>query len=129
MVLAAVGQLYAGLAASALAALDDYRSAAFGFAVGSIAGLGFILLRVEPDGIVALSWGMALNGAIALLVPALALAVRARREGCPAAPPVRAARRPRRASPSWVAAWRCRSRCRRSTWSRSRSRRARASGR
>ena len=93
MVLAAVGQLYAGLAASALAALDDYRSAAFGFAVGSIAGLGFILLRVEPDGIVALSWGMALNGAIALFVPALALAVRARREGMPGG-----AARPRGAS-------------------------------
>jgi hypothetical protein len=83
MVLAAVCQLYAGLAASTLAALDDYGSAAFGFALGSVAGLAFILLRVDPDGIEALSWGMAVNGAIALVVPAVALVRRARRAAMP----------------------------------------------
>ena len=37
--LSAVAQIYGGLVASALAALDDYHWAAFGFAVGSIAGV------------------------------------------------------------------------------------------
>jgi hypothetical protein len=83
MVLAATGQLYAGLAASALASLDDYVVAAAGFAVGSILGLAFILVRVDADGVVAISWGMALNGAIALLVPTAALALRAARAGAP----------------------------------------------
>lgn len=84
MMLAAVLQLYAGLAASALAALDDYATAAAGFVLGSVAGLAFILLRVDADGVQALSYGMALNGAVALGVPALALALRARSTGTPA---------------------------------------------
>ena len=97
MVLAATGQLYAGLAASALAALDDYVVAAAGFAAGSILGLAFILVRVDADGIVAISWGMAVNGTIALLVPAAALALRAARAGTPgrALHPVAGARRSR----------------------------------
>jgi hypothetical protein len=78
MLAAAVLQLYAGLAASALAALDNYVVAAAGYSVGSIVGLGYILWRVHPDGIGALSRGMVVNGAIALLVPAAALALRAR---------------------------------------------------
>ena len=93
MVLASIGQLYAGLAASALAALDDYGSAAFGFALGSVLGLAFILLRVDADGIAALSWGMAVNGTIAVIVPTIALALRAVRDGTP-----RAAARPAGAS-------------------------------
>lgn len=81
MVPAAVLQLYAGLAASALAAADDYGTAALGYALGSVAGLALILLRADPDGIVAVAWGMALNGAIALAVPAAGLAVRGRGAG------------------------------------------------
>lgn len=76
MVPAAIAQLYAGLAASALAALDDYGTAAIGFSAGSIAGLALIVLRVDEDGIVALAWGMALNAAVALAIPALVLLVR-----------------------------------------------------
>jgi hypothetical protein len=89
MMLAAVGQLFAGLAASALASLDDYRTAAFGFMGASAAGLALILWRVGADGVQALAWGMALNGAVAFLVPAVALALRARSERAP-----RAAARP-----------------------------------
>jgi hypothetical protein len=85
MMLAAVCQVYAGLAASALAAFDDYATAAAGFVLGSVAGLVFILARVDADGVQALSYGMALNGALALAVPATALALRARRGGTPAA--------------------------------------------
>jgi O-antigen/teichoic acid export membrane protein len=83
MVPAGVMQLFAGLAASGLAALDDYGTAALGYAVGSAAGLTLIVTRVEPDGIVAVAWGTALNGAIALVVPATWLVIRALRARMP----------------------------------------------
>ena len=92
---AAVAHLFAGLAASGLAALDDYVTAAFGYAAGSAAGLILILQRVDADGIVAVAWGMALNGAIALLVPVAVLGYRARGTRMPASalrpsgPPIR----------------------------------------
>jgi hypothetical protein len=84
MIAAAVLQLFAGLAASSLAALDNYVTAAAGYTLGSAVGLTYILLRMHPDGIIALPRGMALNGAVALLVPLLALAVRAFAERMPA---------------------------------------------
>ena len=77
LVPAAVAQLYAALAASALAALDDYGTAAAGYALGSVAGLALILWRVGEDGIVVCAWGMFLNGALALAVPLVALMLRA----------------------------------------------------
>ncbi|MFN0152874.1 MAG: hypothetical protein ACKVUT_00675 [Gaiella sp.] len=83
MVVAGVCQLFAGLAASALAALDDYVTAAAGFIAGSVAGLGVILVAVDAHGIAAVSWGMAVNGVVALAVPTLVFAARAR--GGPAA--------------------------------------------
>lgn len=83
MLLAATLQLYAGLAASALAALDDYVTAAAGFALGSLVGLVYILDRVDADGVIALSHGMALNGLIAVCVPAVALALRAQSAAMP----------------------------------------------
>ena len=76
MIFAAVAHLYAGLAASMLAALDDYATAAAGYALGSVAGLALILVFVWDRGIVAIAWGTALNGAVALAVPAAALARR-----------------------------------------------------
>jgi O-antigen/teichoic acid export membrane protein len=84
MIPAAVAHLYAGLAASGLAALDDYATAALGYALGSAAGLALILTRVGDDGVVAVSWGMALNGALALLVPTVGLAWRAAHARMPA---------------------------------------------
>jgi hypothetical protein len=84
MVPAAVAHLFAGLAASSLAALDDYATAALGYAAGSAAGLVLILTLVDSEGIVAVGWGMALNGVVALLVPAIVLAWRARRSSMPA---------------------------------------------
>jgi putative peptidoglycan lipid II flippase len=83
MVLAAVAQLYAGLAASALAALDDYVTAAVTYIVASVVGLAYIVARVDVDGIDAVAVGMALNGLLAVALPTLALAVRARREAMP----------------------------------------------
>jgi peptidoglycan biosynthesis protein MviN/MurJ (putative lipid II flippase) len=84
MIAAAVLQLFAGLAASSLAALDNYATAAAGYALGSAIGLAYILLRMHPDGIIALPRGMALNSAVALLVPLLALANHALAERMPA---------------------------------------------
>ena len=78
LVVAALAQLYAGLAASALAALNDYKTAALGYAAGSVLGLVFILLRIGEEGIHAVVRGVAINGAVAVAVPSLALAYRAR---------------------------------------------------
>ena len=83
MVPAGVMHLFAGLASSGLAALDDYGTAALGYAAGSAAGLTLIVLRVEPDGIVAVAWGVMLTSAIALVVPAAGLAIRALRARMP----------------------------------------------
>jgi O-antigen/teichoic acid export membrane protein len=85
MVVAGIGQFVAGLLASALAALDDYVVAAAGYVTGSVVGLVLILLRIDADGTIAVAWGMALNAAIATLVPAVWLVRRARSEAMPAA--------------------------------------------
>jgi hypothetical protein len=85
MVPAGAMQLFAGLAASGLAALDDYGTAALGYAAASVAGLALIVARAEPDGIAVVGWGTLLNGVIAVLVPACWLAVRALRSGMPRA--------------------------------------------
>ena len=82
---AAVAHLFAALAASGLAALDDYGTAAVGYTIGSAAGLALILLRVDPDGIIAVAWGMALNAAIATAVPLAGLAYKAARTQMPRA--------------------------------------------
>ncbi len=68
----AVAQIYGGLVASALAALDDYGWAALGFALGSIAGVALTLALVGHD-VVAFGWGLALNGAVTLTIPLLPL--------------------------------------------------------
>lgn len=80
---AGVAYLFAGLAASGLAALDDYATAAIGFAVGSAAGLALIVARVEGDGIIAVAWGLTLTSSVAVAVPVIGLAIRALRTGMP----------------------------------------------
>lgn len=77
----AVAQIYGGLVASALAARDDYEWAAFGFASGSIAGVA-LTLALLGHGLVALGWGLALNGAVSLAIP-LASLLRRRGVGAP----------------------------------------------
>ncbi len=74
---AAIAQVYAALAASGLAAFDSYGTAAAGYALGSAAGIGLILLLVDEHGIAAVAWGMLLNGSLAFAIPAVALARRA----------------------------------------------------
>ena len=96
MVPAAVCHLFAALAASGLAALDDYGTSAVGYIVGAGAGLTLILVRVEPDGIQAVAWGMALNAGISLALPLAVLGYRAASTQMPAiairpsGPPLRA---------------------------------------
>ena len=73
LVPAAFGQLLAALAASALAALDSYGTAALGFALGGISGLVAFAALADTLGIVALAWGLAVNACVALTVPVTAL--------------------------------------------------------
>jgi len=73
LVPAAVAQIGAGVSASGLAALDDYRTAAIGFALGAVSGLVVILTFVDRHGVVAFGWGLAVNGVVALLVPLVPL--------------------------------------------------------
>src|SRR6266446_5185918 len=73
LVPAAFGQLLAALAASALAAIDSYGTAAAGFALGGIAGLAVFAALADGHGIVALAWGLAVNAAVAFAVPVVAL--------------------------------------------------------
>ncbi len=75
VVVSAVAQIYGGLVASALAALDNYDWAAFGFAAGSIAGVVTTYLLVS-QGVVAFGWGLAVNGLLSLAVPLAALLAR-----------------------------------------------------
>ena len=81
MIVAGTFQVMAGLAASALAALDDYTTAAAGFVAGSVAGLALIVTRIGEDGVQAVAWGMTLNGLVAVTVPGLVLVRRARAAG------------------------------------------------
>ena len=70
LVPAAALQVLAGVAASALAALDDYVTAAVGFSVGGVAGLVVIVALIH-HGVVAFGWGLLLNGVVALVVPGI----------------------------------------------------------
>jgi len=76
LVPAAFVQLLAALAASALAALDSYGTAAFGFALGGVAGLVVFAALANGHGIVALAWGLGVNAACAVGVPVASLARR-----------------------------------------------------
>ena len=83
MLAAGVRQVCAGVMASALASLDDYVTSALAFAVGSVAGLTLILLRISDDGVQAVAWGMALDASISLALPTFALVGRAYVERMP----------------------------------------------
>jgi putative peptidoglycan lipid II flippase len=76
LVPAAFAQLLASLAASALAARDSYLVAAAAFALGGISSLVFFVLAADGHGLISLAWGLALGGAIAVCVPAVALVAR-----------------------------------------------------
>lgn len=69
-------QLLGGLCASALAAVDSYEVAAAATAAGGVAGLVFFVIFANAHGVVALAWGLALNGALALGIPLAVLGAR-----------------------------------------------------
>jgi hypothetical protein len=73
LVPAAFVQLLAALAASALAALDSYGTAAAGFAIGGIVGLVVFAILADGHGIVSLAWGLAANAVVALAIPLVVL--------------------------------------------------------
>jgi hypothetical protein len=73
LVPAAFVQLLAALAASTLAALDSYGTAAAGFALGGVVGLVVFAALANSLGIVALAWGLAGNAAVAVAVPTAVL--------------------------------------------------------
>jgi hypothetical protein len=81
LVPAAFVQLLAALAASALAALDSYGTAALGFALGGVAGLVVFAALADAHGIVALAWGLGVNAACAFTVPVAALVRRGALDG------------------------------------------------
>jgi O-antigen/teichoic acid export membrane protein len=68
LVPAAAAQVLAGLAASALGALDDYGTAAVGFATGAVVGL-IVIAAFVGHGVVAFGWGLTVNAALALGIP------------------------------------------------------------
>ena len=70
---AAFVQLLAALAASSLAAVDSYGTAAAGFAVGGLVGLAVFAALASSVGIVALAWGLAVNATLALAIPLVGL--------------------------------------------------------
>jgi O-antigen/teichoic acid export membrane protein len=73
MVPAAFLQLYAALAASALAALDSYGVAAAAFGGGGVAGLVVFAALSGPVGITAMAWGILGGSTVAAVVPLAAL--------------------------------------------------------
>ncbi|HZQ82801.1 MAG TPA: hypothetical protein VFB25_12575 [Gaiellaceae bacterium] len=75
VVVSAVAQVYAGLVASALAALDDYDWAAWGFAGGSVAGV-VLTIALVGHGVISFGWGLALNGVLTLGIPLAPLVAR-----------------------------------------------------
>lgn len=74
LVAAGVLQLFAGLAASGLAAQDSYRVAAAAYAVGAVLGVG-LFAGLAGHGILSLAWGQLLNGFVVLAVTLAALPV------------------------------------------------------
>src|SRR4051794_3984097 len=73
LVPAAFLQLLAALAASVLAALDSYGTAAVGFGASGLVGLALFAALADSVGITALAWGLLANAVVALAVPLVAL--------------------------------------------------------
>lgn len=68
LVPAALAQVFAGLAASSLAALDDYGTAALSFALGAVTALVVFVVFANDHGPVALAWGLAAGGVLSLTI-------------------------------------------------------------
>jgi hypothetical protein len=73
LVPAAVAQVFAGLAASSLAALDDYVTAAVAYAAGSCVALACFIWLADSHGVVALAEGVASGSFVSLAILVAAL--------------------------------------------------------
>jgi hypothetical protein len=62
-------QLLAALAASELAAIDSYGTAAAGFALGGLTGLAIFAALADSVGILGLAWGLVGNAVVSLALP------------------------------------------------------------
>ncbi|HET7648577.1 MAG TPA: hypothetical protein VFK17_08400 [Gaiellaceae bacterium] len=82
---AAAAQILGGLGASALAAFDDYATAALAFAAGAVCGVALTFALVD-HGVIAFGWGLALNGCLSLAILLVRL-LRRRAVGAPDARP------------------------------------------
>ena len=69
LVVAGLGQVLAGVLASALAAFDEYVVPAFGYLLGSLAGLVLIIATIDEQRTLAIGHGLALNAFVAAAVP------------------------------------------------------------
>ena len=73
---AAAAQMSATLVASVLAAMDRYIASSMSLLLGSVSGAAFFVLAAGDHGIVALAWGLAINGAVSLGLPLLWIVLR-----------------------------------------------------
>lgn len=79
LVAAGLGQVVAGILASALAAFDEYVVPALGYLVASLAGVGLVITTIDRSRTLAIGHGLTLSAGVALLVSTAWLAVRVAR--------------------------------------------------
>jgi hypothetical protein len=75
LVPAAAAQVYAGVAASALAALDDYGTAALAYGAGAVAGV-VVIVALVGHSVTPFGWGLAVNAGLSLGIPLVVLVAR-----------------------------------------------------
>jgi O-antigen/teichoic acid export membrane protein len=73
LVPAAFLQLFASLAASALAATDSYGAAALAYSLGGLANLALFVALADRGGVVALAWSVAFGSFVAVALQVLVL--------------------------------------------------------
>ena len=69
LAVAGLGQVVAGMLASALAAFDEYVVPAVGYLIASAAGLTLIVLTIHDARTLAIGHGLTLSACLAILVP------------------------------------------------------------
>ena len=83
LVVAGLGQVVAGMLASALAAFDEYVVPAVGYLIASAAGLTLIVLTIHDARTLAIGHGLTLSACLAILVPGVWLVRRVARSPHP----------------------------------------------
>ena len=83
LVAAGLGQVVAGILASALAAFDEYVLPALGYLIASLAGVSLVILTIGGARTLAIGHGLTLSAAVAVLVSAAWLVIRVARSPQP----------------------------------------------